>query len=96
MLVLGLVLIGFAAVALCAGLFAAGDHGNASLLGVHLGATAVFLIGFCAGLALLFGLSLTKWGGKRKYRQAREQRRLKGIAERFERDEAERERGDEE
>jgi len=80
MLVLGLVLIVIAVLAVCAGLFAAGDHGNATLLGVHVGATAVFLIGFFAGVILLFGFSLTKWGGKRQYRQVRERRRLQGIA----------------
>ncbi|MEX0426350.1 hypothetical protein AB3X52_01875 [Nocardioides sp. DS6] len=90
MLVLGLVLMAFAVVAFCAGVFAAGDHGDASLLGIHVGATAVFLVGFCAGLALLFGFSLTKWGGKRQFRQARERRRLQGLAQQLDRAEAER------
>ncbi|MEP9384545.1 hypothetical protein [Nocardioides sp. KR10-350] len=84
MLVLGLVLIAFAVLAVCAGLFGAGDVGDASLIGIHLGATAVFLVGFVAGVALLFGFSLTKWGGKRQFRQARERRRLEGIAQKVE------------
>lgn len=83
MLILGLVLIVLAVLALAAGLFGAGDSGDASLLGAHIGATAIFLIGFAAGPALLFGLSLTKWGGKRKYRQGQERRRLQRLATRL-------------
>jgi len=88
MLVLGLVLMGVAVVLLCAGLFGAGDgsagHEAATLIGIHLGATTVFILGFVSGLLLLFGFSLTKWGGKRQFRQAKERRRLQGLANRLE------------
>lgn len=94
MLVLGLVLMVIAVVLLLAGLFGAGDgsaqHQAATLVGIHLGATTVFILGFVSGVLLLFGFSLTKWGGKRQYRQVREKRRLQGLASRLEQVEAER------
>jgi len=90
MLALGLVLMVLAGLLLLAGIFGAGDEGAASLLGIHLGATSVFLLGVAAGLALLFGFSLTKWGGKRQWRQTRERRRLEKVARRYDEVEAER------
>ncbi|MFT4084034.1 MAG: hypothetical protein QM638_15770 [Nocardioides sp.] len=94
MLLLGLILLAIAVLLLLAGLFAAGDgstaHQAATILGIHLGATTVFLLGFIAGLALLFGFSITKWGGKRQIRQARERRRLEGLAHRLEEVESQR------
>jgi uncharacterized membrane protein YedE/YeeE len=85
MLVLGLVLLVIGVLVLLAGIFTAGDVGNASLAGIHLGATAVFLLGFFAGIAILWGFSLSKFGGKRQLRQRKEQRRLQGLAAKLER-----------
>jgi hypothetical protein len=85
MLVLGLVLLVIGVLVLLAGIFTAGDAGNASLIGIHLGATAVFLLGVFAGVAILWGLSLSKFGGKRQLRQRKEQRRLQGLAAKLER-----------
>jgi len=94
MLVLGLVLMGVAVVLICAGVFGAGDGSTgdqaATIIGIHLGATTVFLLGLVSGVALLFGFSLTKWGGKRQLRQAKERRRLQGLAHRLEEVESER------
>jgi uncharacterized membrane protein YedE/YeeE len=84
MLLLGLVLIVVGVLVLLAGIFTAGDTGNASLIGIHLGATAVFLLGFFAGVAILWGFSLSKFGGKRQLRQRKEQRRLQGLAAKLE------------
>ena len=84
MLLLGLVLLVIGVLVLLAGIFTAGDAGNASLIGIHLGATAVFLLGVFAGVAILWGLSLSKFGGKRQLRQRREQRRLQGLAAKLE------------
>jgi hypothetical protein len=90
MLVLGLVLLVAGALVLVAGIFTAGDSGNASLIGIHLGATAVFLLGVFSGVAILWGLSLIRYGGKRQLRQRKEQRRLQGLAAKLERLESER------
>lgn len=90
MLVLGLVLLVVGVVVLLVGLFTAGDTGNASLLGIHVGATAVFLLGLFAGIAILWGLSIARYGGKRQLRRRREHRRLEGLAAKLERIEGER------
>ena len=85
MLPLGLVLLVIGVLVLLAGIFTTGDAGNASLIGIHLGATAVFLLGVFAGIAILWGFSLSKFGGKRQLRQRKEQRRLQGLAAKLER-----------
>jgi len=94
MLVLGLVLLIVGVLVLLAGLFTAGDHGDASLLGIHIGATAVFLLGVFAGVAILWGLSISRFGGKRQLRQRKEKRRLQGLADKLERIETERDGDD--
>jgi uncharacterized membrane protein YedE/YeeE len=85
MLVLGLVLLVLGVLVLLAGVFTAGDQGDASLIGIHLGATAVFLLGVFAGVAILWGLSLMRYGGKRQLRQRKERRRLEGLAAKLDR-----------
>ena len=90
MLVLGLLLIVLGVLALLMGLFTAGDTGDASLLGIHVGATSVFLVGVFAAVAILWGLLLTKFGTKRELRHRREQRRLQELSARLEKAEADR------
>ncbi|GAB7003504.1 hypothetical protein JCM18899A_09750 [Nocardioides sp. AN3] len=90
MLVLGLVLIVFGVLAVLAGLFTAGDRGEASLLGIHVGATSVFLVGLFAGLAILSGIWLTKRGTKRELRHRRDQRRLQELSAKLDEVEADR------
>jgi len=90
MLVLGVVLLVAGVLVVLAGLFTAGDTGTASLIGVHIGATAVFLLGVFSGVAILWGLSLIRFGGKRQLRQRKEKRRLQGLAAKLEKLEGER------
>jgi uncharacterized membrane protein YedE/YeeE len=92
MLAVGLILIALGVLALLAGLFTAGDHGDASLLGIHLGATSVFLVGVFAGVAILWGLSLSRYGTKRELRHRRERRRLTELSTKLDAVEAERAR----
>jgi hypothetical protein len=92
MLVFGLILIAFGVLAIVAGLFTAGDTGQASLLGMHLGATWVFLVGLFAGVAILWGFSITKLGTKRELRHRRDQRRLQELSAKLDEVEAERAR----
>jgi uncharacterized membrane protein YedE/YeeE len=89
MVVLGLILIALGVLALLAGLFTAGDRGDASLLGIHVGATSVFLVGLFAGVAILWGFSITKFGTRRELRHRRDRRRLKEMSSRLERAESE-------
>ena len=92
MLIVGLILILLGALAILAGLFTTGDSGDASMVGVHLGATSVFLVGLLAGLAILSGLSLAKHGTKRGLRHRREQKRLAELSDRLEQVDSERAR----
>jgi hypothetical protein len=92
MLVFGLILIAFGVLAVLAGLFTAGDTGEASLLEFHLGATSVFLIGLFAGVAILWGISITRFGTKRELRHRRDQRRLQELSAKLDEVEADRAR----
>jgi hypothetical protein len=94
MLVFGLILIVLGVLALLAGLFTAGDTGDASLLGIHLGATTVFLVGVFAGVAVLWGFTITKFGTRRELQHRRDQRRLRELSEKLDRVDADRQRED--
>ena len=84
MLILGLVLIVVAVVLIALGLFTTGngdlDDPTATLLGLPVGSTTIFVIGLVAGLLLLFGLSLTKWGGKLQAKAMKEKRQMRKLA----------------
>src|SRR6478752_477223 len=77
MMLLGLLLMGAAAIAVVAALLS--TSGTASFLGVDLGARTIFLLGLASGLALLWGWSLTRVGVKRELRHRREGRRLREL-----------------
>lgn len=83
MLILGLVLIVVAAVLIVLGLFTTGngdlDDPTATLLGLPVGSTTIFVIGLVAGVLLLFGLSLTKWGGKLQAKSMKEKRQMRKL-----------------
>ena len=75
MIVLGVLLIAGGSLAVAVALWS--SSGSATFLGVDLGATTIFLLGLAAGLALLWGYSLTKLGARRSWRLRRENRRLR-------------------
>jgi hypothetical protein len=89
MVVLGLILIALGGVAIVAAL-ATADGSNVELLGTDVGAMAIFFIGLAAGVAILWGFSLTKWGTKRSLRQRRESKKLNELSEKLDEREAER------
>ncbi len=80
MIVLGLLLIAAGAVAVAAALLS--SSGSASFLGADLGAATIFFLGLAAGLAILWGYSLTKLGARRSWRLRRENRHLREVNER--------------
>lgn len=90
MLALGLVLLVIGVLVLLGGIFTAGDAGRASLVGVHLGATSVFLLGVFSAAAILLGLWCVKLGTKRSIRHARDQRRLHDLSRKLDKIEADR------
>jgi len=93
MVILGLLLIVVGAVAIVAAVGTVEGTG-VELLGTDVSPLALFLIGLGAGVAILWGFSLTKWGTKRSLRQRRESKRLSELSEKL--DEREAERRDEE
>jgi membrane protein implicated in regulation of membrane protease activity len=77
MIVLGLLLIAGGVLAVAAALLS--SSGSASFLGADMGAATIFFLGLAAGLAILWGYSLTKLGARRSWRLRRENRRLREL-----------------
>jgi len=75
MIVLGLLLVAGGLLAVAAALF--GSSGSATFLGADVGAATIFFIGLAAGVAVLWGYSITKLGARRSWRLRRENRRLR-------------------
>jgi uncharacterized membrane protein len=95
MLILGLVVIGLGAALIVAAVFTADvSGGQLEIVGTEVGAVTLFVLGVAAGIAILFGFSLTKYGARRSLRQRREHQRLNELSEKLNRVEAER-RGNE-
>jgi hypothetical protein len=83
MVVLGLLLIAFGVVAILAALFS--TSGTASFLGADIGARTIFLIGAAAGVAILWGFTISKLGARRGLRHRRESRRLQELSNKLDR-----------
>jgi uncharacterized protein (DUF58 family) len=79
MLVLGLLLIAIGVFGILAAVFS--SSGTASLLGADLGARTIFLLGLVAGVTILWGFTISKFGIRRTIRQRRETRRLRELSE---------------
>jgi glycerol-3-phosphate acyltransferase PlsY len=80
MVVLGLLLIGAGVIFILAALFS--TSGTASLLGAHLSAQTIFLLGLASGLAILWGFTISRVGVQRSLRHRREGRELRKLSER--------------
>ena len=88
MFILGLLLIVAGVLAILAGLF--GIDGTAEMLGSELHGTTIFLIGVGAGVAVLWGFSIIRFGVRRAMVRRRESKQLSELSEKLERVEAER------
>jgi len=80
MVVLGLLLIGAGVLFILAALFS--TSGTASLLGAHLSAQTIFLLGLASGVAILWGFSISRVGVQRSLRHRREGRELRKLSQR--------------
>lgn len=83
---LGIVLMLLGGLALLSALFV--SQGSAELLGMELSALTIFVIGFVAGLFVLWGFSLTKWGTRRGLAAGRERRQLRKESQAHEQSQA--------
>jgi hypothetical protein len=88
MFVVGLLLIIFGALAILAALFSSSE--TAVFLGRDLSAMTIFFIGLAAGIAILWGYTISKYGVKRGIRQRRETKRLQELSDKMERADEER------
>jgi hypothetical protein len=94
MLILGLVLLAAGAALIVAAVFTAEvTAGQLEILGTEIGAVTLFILGVAAGVAILWGLSISRFGARRSLRQRREDNRINELSEKLARVEAER-RGD--
>jgi hypothetical protein len=94
MLLLGLLLVVAGALLIVAAVFTAEitDGGRLELLGTEVGALPLFLLGVGAGVAILFGISVVKFGAKRQLAKRRETNKINELSEKLDRAEAERRR----
>lgn len=92
MVILGLLLVLVGALAVIVALFEA--TGDVSVFGNDLTAATVFLFGVGAGVAILFGISVIKFGTRRSLQRRRESKELQELSQKLERAEAERNHDD--
>lgn len=92
MVVLGLLLIASGVLVILAGLFTAerSSGGDVEILGIEVTPVALFLLGVAAGLAVLWGFGILKYGTKREIRTRREHRRLSKQNRKLQQEEARR------
>ena len=98
MLVFGLILIVLGALVILGGVFATGhDLDGATFLGLNMPTQVIFFLGVFAGVAVLWGFSITKFGTKRELRHRRDQKRLRELSDKLDQVDADRRRdeGDE-
>ncbi|MBF4762390.1 hypothetical protein ISU07_04575 [Nocardioides islandensis] len=83
MFVIGLLLMLFGALAIVGALFA--SSGTAEFLGIDVSAFGIFLIGLGAGVAILWGWTISKFGVKRSLQHRRESKQLQQLSEKLDR-----------
>ena len=95
MLILGLVLIGAGGLLIVSAIFTAettGAGATVEILGTEVGAVTLFLLGLGSGVAILWGLWITKFGARRTLAHRREKSRLTELSEKLDKVEDERRR----
>lgn len=93
MVVLGLILLAAGVATILAGVLTAENAvGVVQVLGVDVGATALFLLGLASGVAVLLGLVLVRVGARRSLQARREHKKLEELSQKLDAVEAERRR----
>lgn len=91
MLILGFLLVVAGLLAILVALFGTGGtNDTAEFLGNDLTTLTVFFIGLAAGVAVLWGFSIIRFGVKRSMQRRRERKQLTELSEKLERVEGER------
>ena len=81
MFVIGLLLMLFGALAVVGALFA--SSGTAEYLGVDVSSLGIFLVGLGAGVAILWGWTISKFGVKRSLQHRRESKQLQELSDKL-------------
>ncbi len=91
MLILGFLLVLVGLLAILVALFGTGGtNDTAEFLGNDLTTLTIFFIGLAAGVAVLWGFSIIRFGIKRSMQRRRERKQLTELSEKLERVEGER------
>jgi uncharacterized membrane protein YbhN (UPF0104 family) len=91
MLLLGLILIALGALVIVAAVITVEIvGGDIELAGVEVTPLGLFLLGVGAGVAVLWGFAIFKWGTKRGLARRREQKKINELSEKLDRADAER------
>jgi hypothetical protein len=88
MFVVGLLLILAGALGVLAAVFSSSE--TATLLGQDLSALTIFLLGAGSAAAVLWGLSIARYGAKRSMQHRRESKKLQELSEKLDAADAER------
>lgn len=93
MVILGLLLITGGALLIVAAVFTAEiTAGQLEVLGTEVGALTLFLLGVGAGIAILWGVAISKFGAKRSLAKRREGKKIDELSEKLQHAESERRR----
>ena len=88
MFLVGVLLVLAGALLIVAAVF--GSEGTAVFLSQDLSALAIFLIGIGSGVAILWGLSIARFGVKRSLQHRRESKKLQELSEKLDKADEER------
>ena len=92
MVILGLLLIGAGVIAILSAVFV--SEGTVTYLGLDLSALGIFLVGVGAGVAVLWGYTILRFGTRRELKARRERKELNELSAKLDRAEAERKSDD--
>lgn len=93
MLILGFLLIAGGALLILASVFTADVVGGAvEVIGIGVSPVTLFLMGVASGVAILWGLGISKFGAKRELAQRKERRKINDLSEKLDRADADRRR----
>lgn len=93
MLIFGLLLLLAGVLVILVALFTSGGtNGTAELLGNDLTTLTIFFLGVGAGVAVLWGFAIIRWGMARTMQRRRERARLTELSQKLDEVEAERDR----
>lgn len=91
---LGLILLG--ALAILAAIFVSEDGTGGELLGFDVSVLGAVLVGVAAGMAILWGFGILKWGTRRGLEHRKERKKIGELSDKLERVEADKRRNDDE